>query len=369
MIKYTVSQLRNVLSFIEVKKCRYLKKCPTSLLFLLLWVTNRCNLQCKMCGQWKAEGEDISQELSTRQWCDIIDSAVKMKTAVISITGGEPFLREDIFEIIDYIKKRKIASHICTNGTMFNEDVIKRLKKSPPNSISISLDSDKAEIHNDLRGVDCFDTVVRGINLLKRNIPESNIGINYLITRRNFYNMDRMVFFAEKLGVNQIKFAPLHSNLMYKCKRLSGFDSLFFTKQQLSEVQSEIYKLIRALSKTKLYTNSRSFLKGLFNLHTGQYEKINCYAGYVSCAVSPLGRVSPCYGIEGIESVRNKLLPQIWQSDGFGQLRKQAGICGSNCWDTTNTELNIRCSTKGFIRDFFQILKDIRFYLKKHRSI
>ncbi len=345
-----------------VKKSRYLKLAPGSILFLVIWVTNKCNLRCKMCNQWKMDPAVLFQELSTQEWYSVIDSAVRMHTAVISLTGGEPLLRPDIFEIIDYIRKRGIACHLCTNGTMLNEATVDGLKHAKPNSISVSLDSDRAELHNALRGVDCFNTVVRGIKLLRQTIPEISIGINYLITRKNFHNMARMISFAEKLGANQVKFAPIHTNLMYKYKEPSSFGGLLFTEDDLPELQVELNKLIYAISQTKLYTNSRSFIKGILNLYNGEYRKLPCYAGYVSCVIDPLGEVFLCCGIDGNESVRNKPLEEIWKSSSFQKLRNQVHNCKRDCWDTTNTELNIRCSVKGFIEEFSQVLKDIRFY-------
>jgi len=174
--------------------------------------------------------------------------------------------------------------------------------------------------------------------------------------------MDRMISFAEKLRVNQIKFAPIGTNPMYKYQKPSSFEGLLFTEDDLPKLRVELNKLIYAISRTKLYTNSRTFIKGILNLCNGQHYKLPCYAGYISCAIDPLGRASPCCDIDGNESVRNKPLEGIWNSSSFQKLRNQVHNCKRHCWDTTNTELNIRCSVKGFIEEFSRIPKDIRFY-------
>ena len=174
--------------------------------------------------------------------------------------------------------------------------------------------------------------------------------------------MGRMISFAENLGVNQIKFAPIHTNLSHRYKELSSFGDLLFTKSDLPELRFEIDRLIRAASQTKLLTTSLSFMEGIPNLYDTQHCRLPCYAGYISCAVNALGWVSPCEDIEGNENLRDKSLEEIWNSLSFQQLRQKVHNCTSKCWDTTHTELNIRCSRWWFMREFGQILKEIHLY-------
>ena len=238
------------------------------------------------------------------------------------------------------------------------------MKDTPPNSVSISLDSDRASIHNDLRGRDCFHTIVEGIRLLRKSIPNIKLGINCLICKQNLRGITHMVSFAESLDVDQIKFEPIHTNLQHKHKPLESFRDLLFTKDDLPMLQKETRKLIAALSRSRLYTASSIFTKGIPYFLARQHPKVLCYAGYISCAIDPSGMVSPCRDIDGIEGIRNKPLKEIWKSSSFQQLRQKVNTCSSNCWESTNTELSIRCSTWGLIREFGQILKDIRFYLR-----
>jgi len=354
---------KSFLPFLDVKICRNLKIAPKSILFPVIWITNKCNLQCRMCDQWNTDPALASEELSASEWYSFVDSARRMRAAVIVITGGEPFLREDLCGIIKYIRKKNIACHVCTNGTLLNKDTVNRLKGSGLNSITISLDSDCAEIHNQMRGADCFDGIVKGMGLLRRTVPEVNIGINCVITKRNFHNIWRMIPFAEKLGVDQIKFDPVHTNLMHRKKDLSSFAGLLFDKDDFPELRPEINKLIHAASQTKLLTNSPAFMKGILNLYGRRFRRLRCYAGYISCAVDALGRVSPCDNFDGCESLRSKPLEEIWKSPNFNSLREKVDNCNYGCWDSTHAELNIRCSTSGFLKEFSQILREMNYYL------
>lgn len=358
-----LKQLKMLSFFINIKKCRRLRTSPNSILFPVVWITNRCNLRCRMCNQWKTRQEDSARELSTKEWFSFVDSAKRMHVAVIVITGGEPFLREDLFDIIKYIRKNKIACHLCTNGTLLNESNIRRLKDSHVNSVSVSLDSDYAQIHNKIRGVDCFDLVVKGIKLLRASAPELRMGINYVVTKINFRDLDRMLTFAQLLKVDQIKFDRVHTNLLHRGMPISNFEELTFTNDDLVPLKHEIAKLINAASKTKLLTNSRTFLKGMSVLSETQTSSLDCYAGYISCAVDAFGRVSPCDNFDGEESLRQEPLEKIWQSPSFQRLRQKVHSCDYLCWDTTHTELNIRCSGKYFVKELYQIIKEAQFYL------
>ena len=359
---------RKVLSLLKIRRYRNLNSPPRVILFPVIWVTNRCNLRCRMCDQWRTDSSLLSQELKTKEWFSIIDSAYQMCSAVISIAGGEPLLRSDIFDILSYIHRKGLVSHLVTNGTLLNEDTVNRLKRSGVNSISVSLDSYIPEIHNNIRGVDCFNSVVKGIGFLKRNISGVKIGINYVITKQNFLNMYRMISFAEKLEVNQIKFDPIYTNLIHRRKSLSSFEDLIFDEDDLPELDREIDKLIRVSSKTKLLTNSSFFLKGMLNLYKGQLQKLRCYAGYISCSIDPLGWVSPCENFDGNENIRDKPLEKIWRSSSFQKLRQKVHACRANCWDTTHGELNIRCSLKGGVKEFSRIFKELDYYFHNARE-
>ena len=130
----------------------------------------------------------------------------------------------------------------------------------------------------------------------------------------------------------------------------------------LAYLKSEAAKLIKAASQADLLTNSRTFLEGV-TLPWAQAPRLDCYSGYISCAVDAFGWVSPCDGLHGEENLRQKPLEKIWQSPSFQRLRSRVHNCDNPCWDTTHTELNIRCSGKYWIKEFRQIFKEMVFYL------
>lgn len=363
MFTKLASQAKNLLYFLEVKRCRKKNTIPSSILFPVVWVTNKCNLKCKMCDQWKTDPALFFKEISTKEWFTFIDSANRMHAVAIVITGGEPLLREDIFDIIKYIRSKRIACHVCSNGTLLDKIAVGKLRESRLNSISVSLDSCYAEIHNKMRGVECFDSVIEGIKLLKRDAPGIKVGINCVITKMNFSGLYRMIPFAESLGVGQIKFDVIHTNLRHKQKPYTSFDGLVFEKGDIEYLRPELVNLMKAISKTKLLTNSNTFINGTLSLENEKVPRTSCYAGYISCAIDAFGWVSPCDNLDSKENLKDMPFEKIWSSESFQKLRQSVNNCKSKCWDTTHAELNIRCSNLGFLKEFGQIYKEMRFYL------
>ena len=362
MMNGIFSLLKRSRDFAALKICRLLKIPPSTLLFPVVWITNKCNLRCKFCDQWETPPELISQELTKNEWFQFVDTLKELHPLVVIITGGEPLLREDIFEIIRYVNKRGIYTHICSNGTLIDENIAKELRNSGLNSISVSLDSFDSKVHNTLRGIECFDEVVNGINFLKRYAPKIKVGINVVINRLNFRNLYKIFPLAERLEVDMVRFDGIHTNLAHRKKPLHTFDGLLFQKEDIPELLEELNKLIRTACKSKIGTNSKIYLKKLKDYFQGNLKSLKCYAGYISCAVDALGNVSVCDNFDGCESVKNKSISDIWYSVSFHKMRERVHTCNEKCWDTTHGELNIRCNFTYCLFNFRNIIKEFRFY-------
>jgi len=314
-----------------------------------------------MCGVYERADSDASQELSTDQWKGVLDSAASLGTLIASFTGGEALLRPDLFELISHSRSKGMAVHLCSNGAAITAANARKLQEAGTNTVSVSVESSSRELHDYLRGKGSFDQAVRGIRILREHAPKIRVGINYLITAVNYAEMNRMIPFAESLGVHQMKFAPIHTNLQHKNKSLDDFRDLLLKGEDLKKLEAEVGKLIKAVRQTKLQTTSTAFLRGITSLYQ-EPRKFRCYAGYAACTIDPRGRVGPCCDFTPELNVKDKPLHEIWHSSEFHSLRKKVYACESACWDTTNTELSLRLSFKSLIRDLPETLRDIKFY-------
>ena len=355
--------IKKISQFARIKIAKTLNIIPKDLPVLLIWITNNCNLRCKMCGdRWRSGLSNPKKILRLDDWFQVIDNAKKLRTRIISITGGEPFLNPDFFSILHHIKEAGIACHICTNGTLLTNENIKKLASTNISSVSISLDSNQRQIHNYLRSSDCFDKTISGIMRLRKTMPELMININFTINHINLSQMSLMPALGKKLKVNKMSFAPVHSNLQHKYKPQKELKDLLLTQKDLPLLRKELKTLQNNAKNLGIRISSKQFLNGISDYFTYQNVRPDCFAGYASCAISPWGEVSPCSDMDSNLSLFNQPLDKIWLSKDFHELRKKVKTCKKNCWDTTNAELGLRFQFKYLFKEINQVINDIVVY-------
>ncbi len=347
----------------NVVASRYLGIAPKYLPTMIMFLTNRCNLRCRTCGVCDLErtrGDE--EELTTAQWKAVIDSAAKqLGTSLAAVSGGEPLLRKDIFEIIRYATDSGIAIHLCTNAVLLDDVAIENLRASGVATVSISLESPDPSVHDYLRGDNTFPVVIAAIRRLRALAPNIRIGINYLITARNYKHMCDMVDFAESLGVHQIKFAPIHTNLLHRLKARERYGDLLFREEDLDDLEREVRRLTVRCKKSGLVTTSEDFLAGVSKFYKKPVA-FRCYAGYAICAISPTGNVAPCCDKDSRFNVKERPLEAIWRNPEFHELRKQSHTCAVPWWDTTYTELSLMLRPGSIMRNLLHHIRNMRYY-------
>ncbi|MCM8786983.1 MAG: radical SAM protein [Candidatus Omnitrophica bacterium] len=168
----------------------------------------RCNLRCFMCYQSSFRKKYFKQlkrkELSAREWINFLKKSRGLIKR-IGFTGGEPFIREDIFEIFDCCDKLKILFNIITNGVLINKEKAKKLQKCKfLDGLVVSLHGPK-NIHEEITGVkNSFNKVTEALRLIvKKNFW---VGINCVVSERNIEYIDKLVIFCSRIGVDGIGF-------------------------------------------------------------------------------------------------------------------------------------------------------------------
>lgn len=361
--------LNNIWRTGNVMLNRYLGTCPRYCPVMVLFITGRCNLRCRMCGVCDLEhGYRDEDELTTEQWKNLIyDAVTSLGTTLAVISGGEVLLRKDLFDIIRYAANQGVSIHLCTNAILLDEEKILQLRDSGVSTVSISIEGPQAEIHEYIRGSNTFAPVVSAIQKMRKIAPQIHIGINYVITKYNFIYMTDMLHFAEKLGVHQIKFAPIHTNLLHKDKDFSDCSDLLFQEEDIPALEREVQRVREACRKSTLNTTSDAFFEGITQLpHTSR--SIRCYAGYAICSVGPSGYVTPCSEFDSPFNVKERSIVDIWRDPAFHVLRKKVDDCSSACWDTTHTELSLWLRPATMIMSFTRILRDIKFYFGNRKK-
>jgi len=178
--------------------------------FYFQWhITDRCNLRCLHCYQ---ETYSDNSELSLKELKDVADSvfgtlAKWNKKGDISITGGEPLFRKDLFDFAVYLNNSPDVCNIdfLTNGTLVDTNFITDVKKlNKVKYIQISLDGATSLVHDSIRGIGNFDKALAGIRLLVKNDIE--VRIMYTLHKGNFSDVPAMFDLALKENISGLTF-------------------------------------------------------------------------------------------------------------------------------------------------------------------
>ena len=180
-------------------------------------LTARCNFDCPMC-YVHLKQEDIEaqgRELTAQQWIDIARQARDAGMVFALLTGGEPFVRKDFFEIYHAMKELGLLISINSNGSMLFGPILEKLLEDPPFRINISLYGGSNETYCGMCGQPAFDRVVENIAALKAGGVD--VRLNVSITPYNREDLEAICKKAEELGVH-VKLA----SYMYPSIRVNG---------------------------------------------------------------------------------------------------------------------------------------------------
>ena len=180
-------------------------------------LTARCNFNCPMC-YVHLNQEDVNargKELTAEQWIELGRQAKEAGTMFILLTGGEPFVRKDFFQIYRALKQMGMLISINTNGSMLKGEILQNLLQDPPHRINISLYGGCNETYKNMCGLNAFDLVTENIRALK--LAGVDVRINLSITPYTRQDVDKIYAFAQSLNIN-VK----ASSYMYPAIRVNG---------------------------------------------------------------------------------------------------------------------------------------------------
>ena len=281
---------------------------PNKLAELWIYTTLSCNLRCKHC--LVSAGKGLKDELTTEEIKKIVDEAIALGVKRFYITGGEPFIKEDIFELIKYITKEKHCELIIlTNATLFDDNKIAVLEKvkSPKLVIQVSLEGPNAEIHDKLRGKGSFDKAVKGIKRL------TDIGITPIVsTALSKYNEKYIVdtsTFISRLGVKEHNILWLHA----KGRGANNVNELHVPSEKVAHIMKDLKNVYQ---EQAIIVDNVESLKVRVRAKRGRKNDL-CNNCYEKICVNSDGHVYPCASLNGDKrfdggSVREKSLKDIW---------------------------------------------------------
>ncbi len=306
---------------------------------MIAWeVTRSCNLSCVHCRAASHLGP-YPEEFSTAECLRLLDDIASVAQPVIILTGGEPLLRPDIFEIAAYGTSKGLRMVLATNGTLVDEAVAKKMIESGIQRVSISIDGPDAASHDAFRQEKgAFDGAMRGIEAMKSAGMEFQI--NTTITNTNLHQIKDIHDMALRIGA-----AAHHIFLLVPTGRGKDLAQQAITAADYEETLHWFYEeSLTCEIQLKATCAPHYFRIMRQNKPKGQkpVKKVGghfhestrgCLGGISFCFISHVGQVQPCGYLElDCGNVREKSFQEIWeQSEVFCNLRdysKYGGKCG-----------------------------------------
>ena len=291
----------------------------TNPLEALIAVTYRCNARCYMCNTWKYPTES-ADEVSPKH-LEKLPGGYNFA----NVTGGEPFLREDIEDILEVVLAKTKRLVVSTNG-YFTERIIRAAEKFFPRvGFRISIEGLPAA-NDELRGVkDGFDHGLRTL-LNLRSIGLSDIGFGITISDRNAKDMLELYELAESMRL-EFATAAMHNTYYFH-----KFDNVFQDPDMICEQFRELSKRLLKTRRVKNWFRAY-FNYGLANFVRGNPRLLPCEVGSDLFFMDPFGEIMPCNGMEmSMGNIKEKSFEEIWNSPEAVKVREAVKNCKKECW-------------------------------------
>lgn len=297
---------------------------------ILSWnTTNRCNLKCSHC-YMDAQATEGRNELSTEEGKRLIDQIASVSKCILVLSGGEPLLRADIFDLAKHGRSRGLRVVMGTNGTLITEEIAERMLASGISRVAISLDGCDHSVHDDLRQVKgSFDAAIEGTRACSKvGLP---FQINTTVIAQNYGKIPSLVRFAKDLGA-------VESHLFFLVQTGRGSLLTDITPAEYEKVLRDVSHLEEQVGIHVKPTCAPMFMR-ISKQQDGNASKKyprGCMAGITYCRISPEGGVYACpYLPLQAGDVRQRPFGDIWNDSplfndlrDYSRLEGKCGRCG-----------------------------------------
>lgn len=282
-------------------------------------VTYRCNAKCTMCNRYKVPSKP-EEEIS-------LETIRKLPEMYFTnITGGEPFIRDDLKDIVRELYKKSDRIVISTNG-FFTDKIVDLCKEFPQIGIRISIEG-LEQTNNDIRGLE--DGYNRGYTTLKKlaDMGMQDVGFGMTVQDRNAADLVPLYNISDELGM-EFATASLH-NSFYFVESHNIIKDRLMVAQNFEDL---INRLLESNSPKKWFR--AYFNHGLINYIFSQKRLLPCDMSFDTFFIDPYGDVMPCNGTKEKQVMGNlneQSWDELWNSEQAEKVRKLVRNCDRNCW-------------------------------------
>lgn len=282
-------------------------------------VTYRCNARCTMCNRYKAPSRP-DEELS-------IETIRKLPPMYFTnITGGEPFIRTDLPDIVRELNKISDRIVISTNG-FFTDRIVALCKEFPNIGIRISIEG-LEQTNNEIRGLP--DGFNRGYETLRklRAMGMKDVGFGMTVQDRNAPDLVPLYELSDKLDM-EFATASLHNSFYF----VEAKNIIHDRPMVAQNFEKLINELLNSNSPKKWFR--AYFNHGLINYIYGQKRLLPCDMSFDTFFIDPYGDVMPCNGTKDKEVMGNlntQTFDELWNSEQAEEVRRKVHHCERQCW-------------------------------------
>ena len=282
-------------------------------------VTYRCNARCTMCNRYKAPSKP-DEEIS-------IETIKKLpKMYFTNITGGEPFIREDLADIVRELYKKSDRIVISTNG-FFTDRIIKLCEEFPNVGIRISIEG-LEQTNNEIRGLN--DGFNKGYSTLKKlvEMKHPDVGFGMTVQDKNAKDLVALYDLSNEMGM-EFATASLHNSFYF----VEAKNIIHDRPMVAQEFENLINKLLASKSPKKWFR--AYFNHGLINYIYGQKRLLPCDMAFDTFFIDPYGDVMPCNGTKCknvMGNLNEQAWDELWNSEKAEKVRNAVRHCSRNCW-------------------------------------
>lgn len=282
-------------------------------------VTYRCNARCSMCNRYKAPSKP-EEEIDT----NTIRKLPEMYFT--NITGGEPFIRTDLKEIVRELYKKSDRIVISTNG-YFTERIIDLCKEFPQVGIRISIEG-LEQTNNDIRGIE--NGYQRGYRTLKqlRKMGMKDVGFGMTVQDKNAADLVPLYEISNKMGM-EFATASLHNSFYFVETR-----NIIQDRSMVAENFEKLINILLRSGNPKKWFRAY-FNHGLINYIYSQPRLLPCDMSFDTFFIDPYGDVMPCNGTRDKEVMGNlnvQTWDELWSSAEAEKVREKVRHCNRQCW-------------------------------------
>jgi MoaA/NifB/PqqE/SkfB family radical SAM enzyme len=295
----------------------------------VIWeVTNECNYACSYC-IFASTGRKPAGELDTKSIFRVLEELKEANFTHIKFTGGEPFLRDDMMDILEKSAQHGFIFDISTNASRFNESIALRLAQSQAEMIHISLDGYDQETHQAVRGKKSFNPTIKGLELLLSHRLRPPVRIGCVIHQYNQHDLLAMVQFCHRLGVEELVFSMMEpvGRMKEQDTKLANYP----VSQLIEQIDEARAWLAHEQSSLKISHNLKTQIQPMpiyFNLDKKEKlhkSDVQCPGATRFLFINSLGMVSPCTWVSEYattqfrQTLSTESLKKILDSDEFNQ--------------------------------------------------